>query len=217
MHAAPDIDALLSDTLAVTLADVMAAVPALDRERGAAIAHAVAHFCAGHGRAWVGRPDVVAVLAAKSFSRLGDDEAADAILLSQPRLAPLAGVVRAEHLAPTLVSMVAAQVVRFEPGLSLGTRLTVVFDLRRVRQDAEAALELASIPSLHRLVDLCNPLWLEGDAMLGLRGLSAHRAAPTPGRRRAVRDPWVQAVQDRLAFLASQQGWRRVPPVIELD
>ena len=56
-----------------------------------------------------------------------------------------------------------------------------------------------------------------GDAVLSLRGLPEHRRGPAAGRRRSsVRDPWIQAVQDRLAHRAAGQGWRRVPPVLDL-
>lgn len=217
MRPLPDIDSVLGDTLAGTLADVMAAVPGLDQERGAAIAHAVAHFCADHGRELVGRPDAIALLAAKAFSSLGDDGSADAILRSRTALAPLAGLVRPARFAPTLVSLVAAGVVQFQSVSTFGARLTVVFDLRRVRRNAESLLELASIPSLYRLVDVCDPLWLAGDAVLGLRGLPEHRRGPAASRRRpSARDPWIQAVQDRLAHRAAGQGWRRVPPVLDL-
>lgn len=214
MQPALDTDAVLGATLADELTNILAALPARDADLDAAVTHAVAHYCATHGRELVLSPDAVALLAAKAYAGLANEAAASAILASRATLAPLAGIVRVEAVSPAAVSLLASGVLRFAQGTAWGARLAVVFDLRRLRPTADGLLELAAVPSLHRLVDWCDAFWLEGNAVLGLRGLRLHRAHFP---RSKARDPWVQAIQDRLAARAEREGWRSVPPVIELD
>lgn len=205
----------LQDRLARRIEATLRAT-AVEPARAAAVARAVALYCAEDAAASTCSPDGLALLTAKALSSLGEDEAAECVLSSAPPLDALAGCLRAFAPSPFLIALIDAGVVRPLRWPAMSPGLTVVLDLRRVRRDASALLELAYVESMHRLVDAAASAWStsHGEGVLAVRGLENHVGqveATAP-----LRGELVAALRARLAHQAEQRGWPRVPAVIDL-
>ncbi len=160
--------------------------------------------------------DHFTVLCTRALSAVGEQKAAELLLGSFQQFAGWSGQVDPASLSPGISRLVASGLLRAHASDAWRGGVVALLDLRQLRQEA-GLLELAAVQALHRMADLCAPLWdrAAGSGLLVARGLRQLSRSADPDPSCAGR--LQEALHQRLDWLRGERGWRTAPWLVVMD
>jgi hypothetical protein len=178
---------------------------------GSEIARALETFCELHCGYKALTSDYLSLLLSRALVKSGRAEAARHILRRHLPGADACLPALAQNVCPhRMISCLSAKLVRATRWVVAGDAPVWVVDLRRLKQDALAGIELGLLPAIRALLEEAAPLWdaSAGRGYLGLRGAD-FPGVPSGGVGSFCRD-WLD-------LAARRRGWSASPELLFLD